>query len=205
MNKLRHVNKRIIGNAWCWLRRQRFGTDPEPEPLPSLEDVPCIGPIDLEGRVRLRSGWQPGPIANCRNCHFLAKRRQPDPSIKLALEPWTGPERRALEIDQRDGLGPVDYLVKCERGYWGPEYAMPELDTLEPLHAELRRDRGDSCSFVSYRQGMTFEAARVQGERERQDRQSRENRRHRWITLGLSGFIAIAVSLSTDAIRHFAG
>ena len=189
-----------------WDRSLRRGTDAnrDPEPLPSLQNVSCIGPIDLASRVRMRRNWRPTETPNCRNCHFLAKRRLPipsDPEI-MPLEPWTGPERAALEIDQRDGMGPVDFVIKCERGFWGPEHAMPELDTtLEPLHDQLRRNRGETCFFVEYRFGMTFEAARELGVRQRANQQASKDRRERLITVGLSvclsGLVAAAVSIFT--------
>ncbi|MCY4653827.1 MAG: hypothetical protein OXC95_11760 [Dehalococcoidia bacterium] len=95
---------------------------------------------------------------NCRKCHFLFFALQyPDPT-GTTYEPWDQMDR-----EYKMPMAPEVVGAGCYKGIWSESGrdrfgdAPPGTDS--SMHPILLRERGDSCFFVEYREGMSFDAA----------------------------------------------
>ena len=193
--------KRFFSATWrqVWPPARRRARQIAELSPPPLEDEYCLGPIDLEGNLRLQAEWPSDGRSCCRNCHFLSLEAPPEPRRS-----FTATERARLEISHGRGRGPAEhYLIGCERGCWGPEWLAPQIDpTLKPLHKRLVEDRGDKCFFIEFRNAMTFEAAFDLCMIRRQERRDKKDRRHRTISIVLNAlFIVLGGAVVAVGLR----
>lgn len=128
----------------------------------------------------------------CQNCHFLIKE-----SPQLPLTSWNERERddvfprinippNELEHDKWGRYKGYDMTVGCHKKLWSLEHN--ELTDVEPsyrtreLKEKVTLNRGESCFFIPYYEGMPMETAEQLFADKSENRRS--NRRILWAQLG---------------------
>ena len=115
----------------------------------------------------------------CRNCHFLNKTYYNFHGHRGNLT-WSKEERDNLTVGNL-GIS-SSYVESCWRGVWDAGID-PKLN--EQLPELLTQNRGDTCFFIQYQEGMSYDGA-IELQRER--RLNGGNRRSK---------AAIAISVTT--------
>ena len=105
-----------------------------------------------------RRRWKTGGTMKicCRNCHFLVAGRWVA-QLPHAAGPLNTDDRKEIELllSQK----PEDKaFLGCRKGIWVPSGKGHDESVIFSLD-RIREDRYDSCFFVEYREGMSFEAA----------------------------------------------
>lgn len=88
----------------------------------------------------------------CKNCHFLGA---PVNTRTGSAQQWTDEQRETANPRVREYAG-------CYKGIWRQDW-LPEDEegnvSIESFRETILEDREDSCFFIEYRAGMTWEVA----------------------------------------------
>lgn len=92
---------------------------------------------------------------SCSKCHFLAWGVN---QVSIKPTTWDDDLRARLEPLSEGGR----YRSGCNKGYWHESF-LPQDDNgqteIKAFQDQVRKDRKESCFFVEYQEGMTWEAA----------------------------------------------
>ncbi len=118
----------------------------------------------------------------CEKCHFLAS------GVNMVLGPpqsWNDELRERLKPLEGKGYSRRS-TSGCYKGIWRDTF-LPKGDndmiSIELFREEVQKDRKESCFFVKYQKGMTFEAAEELQRLEYDTRHLRRGYRHTQISL----------------------
>ena len=139
----------------------------------------------------------------CQNCHFLIKK-----SPQLPSTCWTQKDRddkfprigippNELEHDKWGRYKGYDMTVGCHKEFWSMDHnEMDDFDRYfktRELDKELTLNRGESCFFVPYYEGMPMKTAEELFSVKSENR--RTNKRIIWTQIGL--VVALATSIAS--------
>ena len=127
----------------------------------------------------------------CLSCHFLLKRSYVGPEDH-AFSVTCGERRKLAEGTDPGEVFGNERNMECSKHVW--DYANLHIDLRRHIRELLQQDRGESCFFYPFAEGMFLPAA-VELERRAADR--REAERDRALTRGAFwvAFAALVVSI----------
>ena len=126
---------------------------------------------------------------SCRECHFLAKTHV-DRMGKSDTHSWNTEERANLQI--RD-----DYVAECKKGIWSRRIN-PRLN-LANIFSE---SRGDTCFFVKYGEGMSFDGATELHRLKNDNRQLKKSYRYTQLGLAIAAG-SLFLSLLLEVVKFY--
>ena len=145
----------------------------------------------------------------CQNCHFLIKKSPQLPSTSWNQKdrddrfPRLGIPPNELEHDEWGRYKGYDMTVGCHKELWALEHnEMKDIDRSYPigeLQREISLNRGESCFFVPYYDGMPMENAEELFSVKSENR--RTNKRIIWAQIGsglalVTSIVSIYLQLS---------